>query len=231
MSTLPPRALSFDAKRLRDLLPQSKYFVTGIDTDSGKTIATGVLSSYLCSEGVGVITQKFIQTGVSGISDDIREHRRLEGRPLTDEDLRGITCPLVYAYPCSPHMAIQMEGKVLDLSGVRAATAQLLTKYEQVLIEGAGGLMVPLTETYLTIDYVAEEALPVILVTTAKLGSINHTLLSIEVLRQRGITLAAVVYNKGISTDDLITAETERYLRAYLSRTCVSVPLVTLSAL
>ncbi|MDO4771582.1 dethiobiotin synthase [Porphyromonas sp.] len=207
-----------DENRLSTLLPEKVYFVTGIDTDCGKTVATASLSARLLSEGSNCITQKLIQTGCEGVSDDILTHRKIEQRPLTEEDESRLTCPLIYTYPCSPHMAVALDGKELDLSTAGRATETLLTKYEKVLIEGAGGLMVPLTEEYLTVDYIADRQLPVILVTTAKLGSINHTLLSLEVLTKRGITLSALVYNKGISTDEKITAETERYLRAFLSR-------------
>ena len=207
-----------DGESLKELLPDRVYFVTGIDTDSGKTVATAMLSRRLLGEGVNVITQKLIQTGCDGLSEDILSHRRLEGRPLTTEDREGVTCPLVYTYPCSPHMAVRIDGKDLDLSKAQRSTEQLLSMYEKVLIEGAGGLMVPLMETYLTVDYIVDRQLPVILVTTAKLGSINHTLLTLEVLTKRGLTLSALIYNKGIATDDNITTETECYLRTFLIR-------------
>lgn len=210
-------SIEVEGESLKALLPEKVYFVTGIDTDSGKTVATAMLSRRLLEEGVNVITQKLIQTGCEGVSEDILSHRELEGRPLTAEDREGVTCPLVYTYPCSPHMAVRIDGKDLDLSKARQSTERLLSRYEKVLIEGAGGLMVPLTEDYLTVDYVVDRQLPVILVTTARLGSINHTLLTLEVLKQRGLTLSALVYNKGIATDDNITIETERYLRTFLT--------------
>ena len=78
--------------------------------------------------------------------------------------------------------------------------------------------MVPLTEDYLNIDYIADQGLPCILVGTAKLGSINHILLSMEALGHRGIPTPALLYNRGVATDERITAETERYLRGYLQR-------------
>lgn len=221
--------IELDGESLKELLPERAYFVTGIDTDSGKTVATAMLSRRLLDEGVDAITQKLIQTGCEGLSEDILSHRRIEGRGLTPEDHDGVTCPLVYSYPCSPHMAVCIDGKDLNLSKAQQSTAQLLSKYEKVLIEGAGGLMVPLTEEYITVDYISDEKLPVILVTTAKLGSINHTLLTLEVLKKRGLTLSALVYNKGISTDDNITAETERYLRAFVSHHHPEAHFITLN--
>lgn len=223
--------IELGGKGLKALLPERVYFITGIDTDSGKTVATAMLSRQLLEEGVNVITQKLIQTGCEGLSEDILSHRNLEGRPLTAEDHEGTTCPLVFTYPCSPHMAVRIDGKAPDLSKARQSTDRLLTRYEKVLIEGAGGLMVPLTESRLTVDYIVEQELPVILVTTAKLGSINHTLLTSEVLTKRGLTLSALVYNKGIATDDNITAETERYLRSFLSRHHSKAHFITLNAI
>lgn len=213
---------------IKDLLTHQAYFITGIDTDAGKTIATGWLSKQLRNEGVNTITQKLIQTGCEGISEDICTHRDIEGRPLTDEDKSGLTCPLLYKYPCSPHLAATMEGKTPDLSKARQSTTILLEKYKKVLIEGAGGLMVPLTEDYLTIDYIRETKLPIILVTTAKLGSLNHTLLTIEVLEKHEIPIAAIIYNTAISTTDAITAESQLYLRTHLPYPLLTLPPLSL---
>lgn len=88
-----------------------------------------------------------------------------------------------------------------------------------VLLEGAGGLMVPLTTELLTIDYIAQHQFPVILVTSGRLGSINHTLLSLEALKQRDLNLHALVYNlKDESKDPLISKDTADYLKAYLTK-------------
>lgn len=86
-----------------------------------------------------------------------------------------------------------------------------------VLLEGAGGLMVPITRRYLTVDYIADQKLPVILVTSGRLGSINHTLLSIEALVNRNIPLYGMVYNTFPKTDERIDKDTEEYLKTYLN--------------
>lgn len=201
---------------LKEWLQEPLYFVSGIDTDAGKTVVTGFLSRELLEDGVQALTQKFIQTGVTDLSEDIVEHRKVEGRDLLPEDLDGTTCPLVYSYPCSPHMAAQIDGKPLDVSKVEESTKLLLKKSDTLFLEGAGGLMVPLSEDYLTIDYVEQHQIPTILVVTAKLGSINHAVLSLEVLKKRGIRCPLVVYNRHIATDDKITEETARWLSTYL---------------
>jgi len=95
----------------------------------------------------------------------------------------------------------------------------LANKYDVVLLEGAGGLMVPLTTELLTIDYLAEKKFPVILVSSGRLGSINHTLLSLEALKSRGLELYALAYNlNDESQDELISKDTSDYLKAYLAK-------------
>ena len=193
------------------------YFVTGIDTDAGKSIATGALARTWRAAGIRVITQKFVQTGCKNISEDIETHRRIMGIPLQPEDTDGTTCPLLYTYPCSPHLAARIDGRPIDLSRADHSTHQLLEHYDTVLIEGAGGLFVPLDGLYNTIDYIAQRKLPVILVTSCRLGSINHTLLSLEALRTRSINVAAVIYNLYPSTAATIVNETRDYLQHYLT--------------
>ncbi|WP_373820452.1 ATP-dependent dethiobiotin synthetase BioD, partial [Porphyromonas loveana] len=80
-------------------------FVTGIDTNIGKTYATAFLADRLSSAGKKVITQKLVQTGCVDSSEDIEAHRRLTGSPLIEEDRMGLTCPFIFSYPASPHFA------------------------------------------------------------------------------------------------------------------------------
>ena len=77
------------------------YFISGIDTDAGKSIVTGVIARTLAGKGVRVITQKFIQTGCVGISEDILKHREIMGIPPQEVDKDGTTCPYVMTYPAS----------------------------------------------------------------------------------------------------------------------------------
>ena len=102
---------------------------------------------------------------------------------------------------------------------IKRATAELSNLYDTVLLEGAGGLMVPLTEDYLTIDYIVDNNYPLIFVTSGKLGSINHTLLSLEAIRNRNIKLHAVAYNLYPSVEDkTIQNDTRQYIENYLSK-------------
>ena len=197
----------------------SVYFISGIDTGIGKTYATGCLAKLWNAQGKKTITQKLIQTGNVDISEDIEQHREIMAMGWFPEDETKLTMPEIFSYPASPHLATKIDGREIDFQKIENATEQLAEKYEVVLLEGAGGLMVPLTTDLLIIDYVAEKKYPVILVTSGRLGSINHTILSLEAIKSRGLELYAVAYNlKDESQDELISKDTAEYLKAYLAK-------------
>lgn len=194
------------------------FFVTGIDTDAGKSYATGYLARLWNSKGIRTITQKFIQTGNTGYSEDIELHRKLMEIDFTEEDREMLTMPEIFTYPASPHLAAALDNRPIDFDKIEAATRILSERYDAVLLEGAGGIMVPLTNDYLTIDYIKEKDYPVILVTSGKLGSINHTLLTLEAVANRGICLEMVAYNLYPELPDkTISNDTKQYITRYLS--------------
>jgi len=195
------------------------YFISGIDTGIGKTYTTGYLAKLWNEQGQKTITQKLIQTGNVDISEDIEQHREIMGMGWFPEDQSKLTMPEIFTYPASPHLATQIDGREIDFQKIADATQQLTEKYDLVLLEGAGGLMVPLTTDLLTIDYIAEKRFPVILVSSGRLGSINHTLLSLEALKIRGLELYALAYNlNDESQDALISQDTAAYLKSYLAQ-------------
>lgn len=195
------------------------YFVTGIDTDTGKSYATGYLARLWNEEGQRTITQKLIQTGNVGYSEDIDLHRQIMQTPHTEEDKLGLTMPQLFSYPASPHLAARLDGRPVDVEKITRSTEELSKRYDAVLLEGAGGVMVPMTDKLLTIDYVAERKYPIILVTSGRLGSINHTLLSLEAIRNRGLELAMVAYNLyPKQKDNIIQQDTANYLRTHLAK-------------
>lgn len=193
-------------------------FVTGIGTDIGKTYATGWLAKKMREAGINVITQKFIQTGSEGISIDIEKHRKIMGIPLQTVDLTGITAPLSYTYPASPHLAAKIDNRPLKTELATEATRVLLEQYSSVLIEGAGGLMVPISDSVLTIDYIAQNHLPAILVTNGQLGSISDTLLSLQAMKVYHIKIFAVIYNFHFDTDKIIADDARIYMRNWVEK-------------
>lgn len=200
-------------------MKKNVYFVSGIDTDAGKSYATGFLAREWNKDGKRTITQKLIQTGNVGHSEDIDLHRRIMEIPFTQEDREGLTMPEIFSYPASPHLASRLDNRPIDFVRIKHATQELSERYDRVLLEGAGGLMVPLTTDFMTIDYIAQEKYPLIFVTSGKLGSINHTLLSLEAIQRRGITLDTVLYNLYPTViDTTIQNDTMDFIRSYLEK-------------
>jgi len=119
------------------------YFISGVDTDSGKTFVTARMAAYLRHRGVSVITQKPIQTGCTTAADDLVEHRKVMGTGILPEDKEGRTCSYLFRKPASPHLSAKLEGVRIDPEKIDRDTRYLLDRYSVVLIEGAGGLMVP----------------------------------------------------------------------------------------
>ena len=208
----------------------SVLFISGIDTDIGKTYATGMIAKVLMQQGVSIITQKLVQTGVArdlssgkmGVADDIITHRQLMGIPLQPCDVDNTTCPYRFEKPASPHLSARLASDILNPDVITSATKSLQADYEVVLLEGAGGLLVPITEKLLTLDYIAQEGYPVILVTSGRLGSINHTLLSLEAITSRGLEVHSIIYNhihdSAAQTDAEIAAGTIELLQKYLAQ-------------
>lgn len=153
------------------------------------------------------------------MSEDIELHRRIMGTGLLPEDKERLTMPEIFSYPCSPHLAAEIDKRPIDFDKIERATQTLSERYDAVLLEGAGGLMVPLTRELLTIDYVAQKQYPLVFVTSGRLGSINHTLLSLEAMTRRGICLHTLAYNLFPEEDDeIIRRDTEEYMRDLLKR-------------
>lgn len=198
------------------------YAISGIDTDAGKTIATGVIASAFLRLGKSIITAKLVQTGNIGFSEDLMDHRYLMGTVdepyVFAEDAEKLTTPQIFAFPASPHLAAQHEGREIDLAHIVSCVNTLAERYDIVLLECAGGLAVPLTEDLLTIDFIAQNNWEVILVTSGKLGSVNHTLLSLEAIKARNLSLRGMLYNEFPPADPIINADTPRIIRRYLEK-------------
>ena len=156
------------------------FFVTGTDTDVGKTVISAWLLTHL-----NACYWKPVQAGTEPETDSMTV-RRLAELP---ED-RILPEAYILKEPLSPHEAAKREGLVIDMAKLLAPECN-----RPLVVEGAGGLMVPLNDHALVIDLAAELHLPIILVARSTLGTINHTLLSLEALRRRGLEIAGIVIN------------------------------------
>lgn len=159
-------------------------FVTGIDTDSGKTL----VSAILC-EALGYDYWKPVQAGLPRDAD-------LVGSLLTNRHLVIHPETHLLREPMSPHAAAKRDGIEIHLRDfIPPATSRGL------IMEGAGGVLVPLNDRDLMIDLMCQLAAPIVLVSDLYLGSINHTLLSVEALRRRELTILGIVFN-GVQNPD-----------------------------
>lgn len=200
-------------------LPSGCYFITGIDTNIGKTYATGHLARYLLQQGRQVITQKLIETGSQGMAQDIQKHRQLMGIDHLPDDDNKLTMPIQLSYPASPHLASKLDNRPIDVHTLTGSTNALKNRYDIVLIEGAGGLCVPLNDDLLLIDYVKQQQYPTILVTSGRLGSINHTLLSLQALSMRHMDIHALIFNHHHdSKNPIIAQDSQHFLASHLAK-------------
>lgn len=202
----------------------------GIDTGIGKSVATGLLARHLLEQGHKVITQKLVQTGCTERSEDILLHRRLMECGWLKEDEEKLTCPYCFPFPGSPHLAARLAEKTIDPARISRATRTLEQRFAWVLLEGAGGLLVPLQEQLTLLDYLAAEGYPLVLVTSPRLGSINHTLLSLEILRARNLRLVGLVYNLFHGAPNEIVQDTLRFFSRALQEHGFADTIVVLPA-
>lgn len=156
-----------------------RYIVSGIDTAAGKT----VVSAVLC-EALQANYWKPVQAGDLDASDSITV------RQLISDELICFPEAQQLQFPMSPNLSAEKEGFVIDPS-----TWEVPKSDRPLIIEGAGGLLVPLNDNMLLIDVFKQFNAPVILVSKNYLGSINHTLLSVQAIRNAGLELAGIVFN------------------------------------
>ncbi len=180
-------------------------FVTGTDTNVGKSTVTALIAGYLAQKGHTVTTQKWIQTGCSDKTWDLDRHNRWLGEVYPHDDR--------YAYAfdpaVSPHLAAKEAGVAIDPARISDQTRALATRFEYVIIEGSGGWYVPYSESGLMADLVQDLNLPVLLVAANRLGAINHTLLTIESIQNRRLPFIGTLFtspsaneNPAVSADN-----------------------------
>ncbi|MCX7703824.1 MAG: dethiobiotin synthase [Planctomycetota bacterium] len=163
-------------------------FVTGTDTGVGKTVLSAALAAILQSRGVNVGVYKPVETGggsdalflqkASGVTDSIEEIRRY-----------------YFSLPVSPHLAAKMNNTSIDIPLLVSGYNNLAGRHQFMIVEGAGGIMTPLTEKFLTVELITQLKLPVLVVTRPHLGTINHTLLTVRCAQAYGLTVKGFIVN------------------------------------
>ena len=166
------------------------FFVTGTGTEVGKTVVAAVLAHELRQQGVSVAVFK---PAVTGLEEPGETDHALLRRAAASEQGDDEIAPYRYGPPASPHLAAAEAGEEIDPERLGAIAHNAAASAEQLICEGVGGLLVPLAPGYLIRDLAAELALPVVIAASPGLGTINHTLLTIEATRAVGLTVAAVI--------------------------------------
>ena len=173
-------------------------FIIGTDTGVGKTVISAGLAAAIRRQGLRVGVMKPVATGCrleSGewLSDDALALAEAAG--LGRESLDQIN-PVRFENPMAPLPASRLENRSVDLDKIRQAYHEIQSQSDFMIVEGIGGLLVPITENLFVRDLVAAFGLPVVLVSRTKLGTINHTMLTIEALRSENIPILGIIFNR-----------------------------------
>lgn len=171
-------------------------FVTGTDTDVGKTAVAAGLLQVLADRGVEVRPFKPVETGWPEDVDWPRDAACLAHAAGCDNLAREQVCPVAYEEPLAPSVAAARADRPVDLARLDDAAAEAIADADLTLVEGAGGLLVPVTEDITMLELAARWQLPVLVVARAGLGTLNHTALTVQTARQRGLEVLGIVINR-----------------------------------
>lgn len=166
------------------------YFITGTDTGVGKTYVTALLLAELRRRGVPAAAMKPIACGADG-RNDARQFRAL----MQNEVPLDLLNPVYLRHPLAPSVAAKLEHRPINLRRIRADFRRLTAAYSPVLVEGAGGLLVPIKRNYFIADLARELNLPVIIIARLGLGTLNHTLLTVRQAQATGLIVRGVILN------------------------------------
>ena len=175
---------------------QRAMFVTGTDTDAGKTYISAALLRHFAAQSLRVVGMKPVASGVTELdgvlhNSDVTQLRQASN---VQADVRWIN-PYCFAPAIAPHIAAQQAGVTIDLQQIKQAYEQLCGMADVVVVEGAGGWLVPLNGQQTIADLAQLLDIPIVLVVLIRLGCINHALLSVADIQRRGLTLLGWVAN------------------------------------
>ncbi|MBT6717541.1 MAG: dethiobiotin synthase [Nitrospina sp.] len=180
------------------------FFITGTDTSVGKTVVTACLATLYKSQGMKVGVMKPIETGVdpecsSAANSDAKFLMEVSG----NNDAETEVCPYRLKTPASPYQSAQIAGTMIKPATLLENFKVLQSRHDKVLVEGIGGLMVPITPRYDVADLALEMGLPLIIVSRTQVGTLNHTLLTINAAQQRGLKIKGIILNSSDKLNDI----------------------------
>jgi dethiobiotin synthetase len=170
-------------------------FVTGTDTGVGKTVVAAALLRVLVQNGRRAVGMKPVAAGLAAVATVHEDVGTLVAAGNVDAPLADV-CPFAFPLPIAPHLAAEAARGGIDLEIIAAAYARLAATADAVVVEGAGGALVPLSRRTDMLDIPARLGLPVLLVVGMRLGCLNHALLSALAIRARGLCLAGWIANR-----------------------------------
>lgn len=189
-------------------------FVAGTGTDIGKTHVACALIRAVRRRGLTVDAFKPVVSGFDPAAPQASDPGRL-AQALGEPDALARISPRRYRAPLAPNLAARLEGETLNLDALTADCRDWLDRTDRdlLLIEGAGGVMSPLTDTATNLDLMAALDLPIVLVAGSYLGTVSHVLTALEVTRNRGLDVAAIILSESLDAPDLV--QTAQMLRAF----------------
>jgi dethiobiotin synthase len=195
-------------------------FITGTGTGTGKTIVTGAILRALRDMGLNAASMKPVQTGGDWTGSrwhlpDLDLHLLAAGLEV-DDDTYHLMCPYPYVPACSPHLAGRLAEHYPDIERIQACAEALLQRYDCLLVEGAGGLMAPLDEDQTMLDLIKALECPVLVAASTGLGTINHSLLTLQALRAAEVPVVGMVFSQVEPVEDPIVDEDNPATVAYL---------------
>ncbi len=201
----------------------NSFFITGTDTEIGKTFVLGALMLALRNRGLNIAPMKPVAAGTMGqngvvLNEDVHTLLEIYGRPI---DV-SLVNPFCFDAPIAPHIAAAREHRAIEPAAIVSAFQQLRAAHDGVLVEGAGGFLVPLSATTSMSVLPTMLGLDVILVVGMRLGCINHALLTVEAIAVRGLRLAGWVANT-VDPDMACIDENIATLTAMISAPCLGV--------
>ena len=173
------------------------YFISGTDTGVGKTVVTACLLALYHKRSVDLGVMKPMETGIDPeCSSEANSDAKFLLAVSGNQDALEEVCPIRLQPPAAPLQAARMTGQTIAIDSILENFRKLQTRYDQILVEGVGGLMVPLKPDYFITDLIRDMDLPLIIVSRLTLGTLNHTLLTLKTAQSTGIEIAGVILNR-----------------------------------
>jgi dethiobiotin synthetase len=202
-------------------------FVTATDTGVGKTVVSAAVCAALARRGERVAAFKPVVTGIDEEPDDWPRDHELLAKVATVRQEPSDVAPLSFGPAVSPHLAAEMAGDTIEPHELAAAARTTGENADALVVEGVGGILVPLTPGYLVRDLAVELDLPLVIVARTGLGTINHTLLTIEAARAVGLDVAGVVMTPWPDQPDEMVRSNKETIERFGSVTVVGLPKTT----